>query len=278
VRVHPGLLNWQALTLIAVLAMVAATSASARGVRVEQGSDGFATSGQAWEVTAFTASDTPRAVNLQDFPIFPDVIGPPPVDFPDDGGFFIDYGDGPVSELNILANGQISFGGTAVVAPFQLKDGVVPSDMAFALGLLDLGGGPDYSVDNAVQAFRMTWTVENTEALEFFPFQVVLLDMSGLPGGEAGDFDMEFNYGFDGQSPPLNLLATAGFVLDGNILNPFGGPFTAEQNYTWSFRGGLCTNCVLAVPEPDALVLIGAGLVVVGIGRRRRRVAVQPAR
>jgi PEP-CTERM motif len=293
-RVREAELQWATLALIAIVSMGVATDVSAaRIVRLDQG-DNFRSIGSIWETTPITPSSVPTLVDMAAFPVFPDDDSDPAdiIDYPDDGlGFAVDFGTGLQTQLNIFQEGYVSFGATPVspgvdssgqllanvVAPFYLNSGVVPSDMQYAKGLIDLGSGPEYSIDDAVKAFRVTWTVD------FFPFQVVFLDMSGLAGGVAGDFDMEFNYqDFGGVEAPAGALRTSGFLLGTNSLL-FEGPFAADGvTQLFSFRGGVLQTSSpppTTVPEPNSLTLLLAGLVLLAAAAmRRRRLAPQIAR
>jgi hypothetical protein len=241
-------------------------------------------------------------VDLAAFPnfstLFPPTSAGDPV-FPDSTlGFSVDYGQGLVHDLNIYQEGYISFGAdpvapgidasgdivTPVVAPFYLSAGVTPISMSYSKGLVDLSA--PFLVDEAVKTFRATWTVEVSPG-DNFQFQVVLYDMSGLPGGAVGDFDLELNYGSDffDSTVPINSLLAAGFLLGTNpafSLPASADAFGATNDYTFAFRGGVLTTSTpppTQVSEPDSLALICAGLLLLVFQSvRRRRSAPQLAR
>jgi hypothetical protein len=285
------------ITVVTLCFAANVSALPARQIRFDEG-NGFETGGAIWApVQSTLVNPIVNPIDLSVFPDFEALDNDPaedPIVFPSDlVGFSVNYGNGLQSKVNILPDGYISFGDTAVPAidpaTLGLADNVAapflnvltPSRITYAKGLVipDFVFGDTASLDDAVKAFRVTWFVPSVDASDSpadFAFQVVLLDRSKVA---EGDFDMEFNYeDFSGAVAPLEAFLTAGFHLGPNVVVA-DWPFNQTGSEVFQFHlGQLVTSPTTTVPEPNSLPLLLAGLSLLAVGLYRRRVAVQPVR
>jgi hypothetical protein len=207
-------------------------------------------------------------------------------------GFEINY-FGTVSDVNIICNnGYIILGafapsGPDCAYPGPLSVGSAPdlNNLRTFYGSLlapyfadvrtnfpgDEGGMVYYGFDmiGGRNAWAATWDgVAGYGGLTSLTFQTVIIDDG------AGDFTMEFNYGFLGWPAEGGI----GFTDDGGVT---GTPVVAtlgtnqppeNSRLTCVFTNGTptCTNLV-NIPEPSTVVLLGSALVgLAGFAVRRR--------
>ncbi len=184
-------------------------------------------------------------------------------------GFAVDFGQGPVSALTIHENGFVSFSGgnsiTALDVDFasdaSAEGTESPGAVSYNQGLID----PNAEFQPGVtppDAFRVQWV----DQAAFQVMQILLISLGG------GDFDLEINHGCDGRpncdgvTPVGNALTATGFKLGGASFSR-QGPFTLNDDFTFSFRDGQVTG----VPEPAAAPLLLAGLALLVLFRWRWR-------
>jgi hypothetical protein len=159
--------------------------------------------------------------------------------------------------------------GEPVGTPFAGKQFVL-FDTAPSLGILDitfiaLGVFPSTDCHNPVR----------------LPGQVCSLSTADVPGGSPFNFTNTASDGVhvDGSTVSFSF---AGVTLDGQ--SKWSGVWTAQFNEAYQdiftmFASGPITNSysasvvVTPIPEPDTMILLGAGLLVVSLGVRRLRKA-----
>ena len=226
--------------------------------------------------------------------VFPDETTPVAVDL----GFTLNFGAGDFSSVFINENGFVSFGSPIawdptitnlsqlngnVIAPYYADLTSVGSSgplsffvdgtVSYTTGAIDFES-PFETPPPATPAFRVTWFNVGIPNYANSPgtIQLVLFDIDGAAGT---NFDVEFTY--DLFAPPNPI--TAGYALGSNPLFTYAGPFEPDGRPGGDFLhfcGGseTETSCAVTpptqVPEPDALSMLGAGLVLVAVVSWRR--------
>jgi hypothetical protein len=202
--------------------------------------------------------------------------------------FLLNFGDGAKAyDFSFNQNGFVQFvavgGSGGGIAPSGNYIAPFAADLAqgefFILGTNWANGLIDpvapYDLSEATQkAFRFTWfgmcPASDVTCANPDTFQLVILDQG------AGDFRLQFNYGFALNSQeifgdPTSTVGQQGYSLGDNVLALHTGPFNS-RNPDYCFTagvGGLC-GVAAAVPEPETYVLLALGLVSVGRFAQRR--------
>jgi hypothetical protein len=240
-----------------------------RSVRIDVGTANFDLNGQAWNT-------------IQSVDVFPDETTPVAVDL----GFTLNFGAGDFSSVFINENGFVSFGTPIawnpaitnlsqlngnVIAPYYAdltsvgSSGPLPffvdGTVSYTTGAIDLAA-PFETPPPATPAFRVTWFNVGVPGYSggTGTIQLVLFDIDGSAGT---NFDLEFAYDLFDPPPPI----TAGYALGTNPLFTYAGPFQPDGQPGSDFLhfcsgSASATSCTPAtqVPEPDALSLLVAGL------------------
>lgn len=188
----------------------------------------------------------------------------------------------PAGRLEI-SDGAGAFGAGYFIAPLQAASAYALADpfnlfgsfMHWGAGkvdpalLDDLPNPATYDINNALDAYRFTWlgVCQTCTGSDTVSFQVLLIDRKN------GDFDLDFNYG-GGTSTGL-----FGYTLGSNTL-PLAASTFNGIGPDYCFRSGVGSLCgsVAAVPEPETIALVMAGLGLLGMATRRRRASAKRLR
>lgn len=264
-------MRWLNRALVAALGfgllVLAVPGAQAgRSIRVDLDDTRFDTDGETWSsVNQFFAGTTlvtgsmPFALNFSGAAGPGDIYGYQYQAFP--------VGDPVISAFNSTSPFNL------FILPFFLnKPGFVLEQGDISIGKIT--STKPYSLDDAVDAIRFTWTGTASDG-EFVAAQVVLLNRAA--DGSPGDFDVELNYGLGAFAFP----AGGSQVLGANPSQFFdsAGAYAYDG---FCFRDGIgepCSPSVVSdppdpppppeVPEPPAYALIGLGLLAMRLRRQK---------
>lgn len=258
---------------VTCVAAVVAPAAHAKKVFIDFGPQ-FVTSGNNWgtssseslEISLVGDASSPTAIAL---------------------GFAIDTAAGTFDSLFINENGAITFGsalsapftpvsdlsalGVPLIAPyyadlqstaangdvFFVEDG----EILFSYGVADPrpDGSGNYSEDDAVQAFHVTWAGP-TVAGDPGEFRVVTdLVIYNLGGG---DFAIQLGHGRDLTPDIPDLGGLTGFAFGSDVVSLSGARSGDAEDLYFEFRN---------VPEPALAALLAVASLALGVRARARR-------
>jgi hypothetical protein len=228
-----------------------------------------------------------------------------------DGATGINFFGNSFTDVFVNNNGNLTFGGPlSQFTPNGLATGVGEPIIAPFFADVDtrgIGSQPvmyGSAVVNGLNAFVANYInvgYFDSHANKLNSFQVILTDRSDTG---TGNFDIEFNYnqilwetgdasggvnGLGGTSAAVGYsnglsLTNVFFQLPGSLVPGAlldGGPNSLVGNtlggsgvlgrYDFQVRSGTVVTPPTAIPEPMSLALAGAGLIALGIFRRRNR-------
>ncbi len=250
-------------TLAVGLFMLAsqAVQAGGRSIRVDAGDFNFDNSGEAWStrteidfVTQPLESGTlPFALN------FSGVAG---------AGQIYDfsfYADGTLPAGLDIGFGSFAGGNFGTIRPYFLGVGNL-NTVSFSSGEWSIGEidtDLPYLRSETIDAVRFTWRNGTISDGRSVAAQLVFLNRG------AGDFDIEFNYGFLSYDFPVGGSQSL-------MLGPVSQHFESLDKVGYfgaCYRDGVGSICspAVVVPEPATVSLLALGLAVVAVPALRRR-------
>lgn len=245
-----------------VLAGQQAQAGPGRSIRVDAGDANFPFSGEIW-------TDRTEV----DFSTDPVITGTMPFALNFSGA----AGAGAVYDFSFYANATVPAGldiGTGDFASGNFGS-ILPYFIALPnLGSVTFGAGEwsigevdtvaPYARADTFDAVRFTWRDGVTSDGTVVAAQLVFLSRG------AGDFDIEFNYGFGSLDFPAGGSQSLKLGPTGQHVESLG----EVGFYGACYRGGvadICSPAVAAVPEPATVSLFALGFALLAVWAQRRR-------
>ena len=265
-----------ACSMSLILAMLAASEASARPLRIDFG-DNFELSGSSWPNDTFDDN-----VDVENNGVFEGALA--------GAGFALSFGGATFSDFCFAENGvltlstQSACGGTndlviSVLSNDWLSDATAPAtaegSVSFSTGGLIDREAP-FVESEAQRTVRFLWNnlllspAVGGNDIDRYGFQALFFERTD------GGFDLELNYGDD--FSPQQFLGVQSIAFGGSTLFE-GSPPLLTASFSFSFVGDTftvgSTTPPPAVPEPGtlSLLLAGFGALVASVRRRRAPLA-----